>query len=252
MTIAPKSMLILAVLGLLFFLAAPASADWKPGDGYKMHFPQLPDPDGWDVSLMQPGIIADDWMCTGSGPVSDIHGWISVRGDADLIAESMILGIYSDAPIDQGAGFSRPDKLLWSRTISAANLVVAGPFFGDEGWYDPLENFYQRPDHTVYYQINITGIEQPFRQIENTIYWLGVSVTQFAGVNSQVGWKTSLDHWNDDAVFLGSDGLWHELIDPETGISLDMAFVITPEPGALVLLATAALGLLLFAWRRRK
>ena len=63
-----------------------------------MHFPQLPDPNGWDVSLMQPRIIADDWLCTGTGPVSDIHGWISVQEDADLIAESFNRGIYSERP----------------------------------------------------------------------------------------------------------------------------------------------------------
>ena len=30
-------------------LAGPALADWEPADGHKMHFPQLPDEDGWDV-----------------------------------------------------------------------------------------------------------------------------------------------------------------------------------------------------------
>ena len=30
-------------------LAGPALADWDPADGHKMHFPQLPDEDGWDV-----------------------------------------------------------------------------------------------------------------------------------------------------------------------------------------------------------
>ena len=77
-------------------------------------------------------------------------------------------------------------------------------------------------------------------------------MNQYTGVNSQIGWKTSLDHWNDDAVFMGSDGLWHEFRDPVTGVSLDMAFVITPEPGTLVLLAAAGIGLLLFARRRSK
>ncbi len=35
----------IAALGL----ALPALADWDPSDGHKMHYPQLPDPVGWDV-----------------------------------------------------------------------------------------------------------------------------------------------------------------------------------------------------------
>ena len=37
---------------------------------------------------------------------------------------------------------------------------------------------------------------------------------------------------------------WRELIDPRTGISLDMAFVITPEPATLALLTLGAIAVL--------
>lgn len=40
-----KLIALLCVLAL----GGPALADWQPGDGHKMHFPQLPDEDGWDV-----------------------------------------------------------------------------------------------------------------------------------------------------------------------------------------------------------
>ena len=53
---------LLAVVALLTVLAAGASADWFPGDGHKMHFPQLPDPDplhgqetrlaGWQLRIL--------------------------------------------------------------------------------------------------------------------------------------------------------------------------------------------------------
>ena len=39
----------LIALSCITLLAGPAFADWLPGDGHKMHFPQLPDEDGWDV-----------------------------------------------------------------------------------------------------------------------------------------------------------------------------------------------------------
>ena len=62
-------------------------------------------------------------------------------------------------------------------------------------------------------------------------------------MGTEFGWKTSLDHWNDDATYYYTiDGIdppyWNELIDPVQGVSLDMAFVITtiPEPSTIVLL----------------
>jgi len=33
----------------VLFANSIAFADWAPGDPHKMHFPQEPDPYGWDV-----------------------------------------------------------------------------------------------------------------------------------------------------------------------------------------------------------
>jgi hypothetical protein len=52
-----------------------AIADWEPSDGHKMHFPQMPDPVGWDVNFHD-FYLADDWRCSETGPVTDIHFWI--------------------------------------------------------------------------------------------------------------------------------------------------------------------------------
>ena len=68
------------------------------------------------------------------------------------------------------------------------------------------------------------------------------------------GWKTSQQHWNDDAVFGDSDDPfahpdgWRELRyplgHPFEGRSIDLAYVITtvPEPATWVLAALALLG----------
>jgi hypothetical protein len=56
---------------------APAQAHWVPADGHKMHFPQLPDSAGWDVNQtpVEFMCLADDWMCSETGKVTDIHVW---------------------------------------------------------------------------------------------------------------------------------------------------------------------------------
>ncbi|MCP4902422.1 MAG: PEP-CTERM sorting domain-containing protein, partial [bacterium] len=64
------------------------------------------------------------------------------------------------------------------------------------------------------------------------------------------GWKTSQDHWNDNAVWEVSNGVYAPLSDPlaQPPTPLDMAFVITPEPTTLGLLALGGLVVL----KRRK
>jgi len=89
------------------------------------------------------------------------------------------------------------------------------------------------------------------------IYWL--DVTAFPHDPDAVfGWKTSLDHWNDDAVYwddiAGADALPNELRypmgHPFEGESIDLAFVIVPEPATMLLLIGG--GVLAVVRRRRR
>lgn len=241
-----RTLTVLATVGLL---VAPALADWDVGDPYKMHYPQLPDPTGWDINITR-DFMFDDWMCTSSGPVTDIHFWGSWRGDIVGQFARIIVSIRADVPVgaDPNYTFSHPQGPagtgLWMREFYPQDWTMRGPYSGVQGWYDP-----QPPttmvigDHTQFFQINIENILDPFYQEEGTVYWLGIHAIPVS-VGPEFGWKTSQDHWNDDAAFYY--GGWNELIDPLTGESLDLAFVITPEPAAL-----AVLGLGLVALRRR-
>src|SRR5512137_3002215 len=62
---------------LVMLVAVSARADWNVGDPYKMHYPQLPDlsPNGLDVKATAPKILADDFLCTQTGPITDVHIW---------------------------------------------------------------------------------------------------------------------------------------------------------------------------------
>jgi hypothetical protein len=238
---------LIAVIALIFSATA-ADADWFPGDPHKMHFPQLPDPNGWDVNSTFPQFLADDWQCSETGPVSDVHFWFSFRQNQPVPIDRIHLSIHSDVPADPKNPFSHPGDLLWE-----AEFIPGDPYTkiipygeGDQGWYDPKSGEFVLHDHSLYFQANIENIPEPFHQELGKIYWLDVSI--ISPEPDRIGWKTSLDHFNDDAVWWhhipGTPPLYHELIDPITGQSLDLAFVITPEPGSLIALGLGMLALL--------
>ena len=220
----------------VLFVTGTTLADWNEGDGHKMHYPQLPDPCGWDVAFRSyvmgepcPLELADDWMCTETGPVSDIHFWLSWQYDAEGYIPSVHVRIFSDNP-NGPHGWSEPNELLWDRWFDASNGEFTYRQYGsgNQGWYDPYADQWNRSDHQQYFQINIDNILNPFIQEEGAIYWLSIAIDAWDG---EAGWKTSLDHWNDDAVWRNPETLeWIELRDPIiSDKSLDFSFVITTE-----------------------
>lgn len=243
-----------------------ARADWDRDDPYK--WLQLPDPNGWDVNATELRILADDFECTETGWITDIHFWGSWKSDDVGAIQTVFLSIYADVPAgqDPDAPYSHPGEALWSRQFDPATdpgVVIREWGSGEQGWYDPVTGEYSASDHTGIWQVNVfLDREDWFLQegtaAEPAVYWLSVSV--YTADVEEFGWKTSVDHWNDDAVSGGWFGPNHgppvfdqELLDPVTGESLDLAFVLTgipiPEPG---MLAVGGLGLLALGGLRRR
>ena len=144
----------------------------------------------------------------------------------------------------------------------------------DEGFFDPNQNEIIGTDTKVI-QYNFVMNDDPgipndvFQQTRDTIYWLDVMALPLPEWDNQpvtpvFGWKTSADHWNDDSVYGDYDAAgdpptaWNELFDPRQSsqmpigqlVSLDQAFVITPEPTTMSLLCIG--GLAVLRRRRRK
>ena len=293
------AMLVVAVASVA------ARADWQPGDGHKMHYAQLPDLSytGMDV-MSYPGYavqvevdpplwqevdprkeLADDWMCSASGAVTDIHIWGSWLFDEQPPEQPhpiFMLTIWPDVPAGAEPGsHSRPGDLwLWSQVFTPADYAVMPPIpTQGEQFFDPNANYGEGAiigTDTICWQYNFDIDEVlAFRQEEGTIYWLSVmayyptEIDDGTGLMEQApwrwGWKTSLDHFNDDAVFGDwtfdpGTGQWY---DPVTwnelrypmghlfeGQSIDLAFVITPEPATMGLLGLGIVGLM--ARRRRR
>ncbi|MBI5417595.1 PEP-CTERM sorting domain-containing protein [Candidatus Poribacteria bacterium] len=241
---------------LIFFTAflvipfRPILADWDPGDPYYMHYPQLPDINGWDVDFSKCYSVADDWRSPGTNPVNDIHFWFSSYKDQPFVINDVTLSIYSDDRTTES--FSHPGTLLWNLKATP-DLYTLRLYAdnGDQGYINPGMGF-EIDHHKDIWQLNFPKIPNPFMPQKDTIYWLGIKMHGIDPL-SKLGWKTSTDHFEDAAVWGWYDQQsWAPLKDPKTNYTsnLDLAFVITPEPTSY-LLFSIGLGLLGFFLRSR-
>jgi hypothetical protein len=251
-------MLMTAAL-FVSYAAAPAVADWQPGDGHKMHFPQTPNIGGWDVEFAA-SRLADDWMCTETDTVTDIHFWVSWYQNLGGDIPGFSVAIYPDLPVghpDNTYPYSVPDY----RQVLYYHDFVPGEFTQRllapdmQGWWDPSNPLvYELDNHDLWHQINLFDVQSyvdpPFVQDSGSIYWLEIDF----GTLPHVGWKESDQHFNDAAIFYW-DTTRIECRDPITGGAIDLAFVITgtggPPPGEIPTLSEWGLiifCLLLFGW----
>ena len=223
-TVLSKVLLVVIVAGtfglVITWTATPALADWWPGDDYKMHYPQTPKQGGWDVEFAG-SRLADDWLCTETGPVTDIHFWISWMFDMVQPIPDIRIGIWSNDPSGP-LGWSVPGQLLWERIFTSSDITIVEWEPDLQGWYDPSSGSFMPDNHFLRFQINIENIPDPYIQEEGVIYWLEIDF----GPLPFIGWKETDQHWNDDAVFWWTP-FWWEVRDPTTGGSIDLAFVIT-------------------------
>jgi hypothetical protein len=231
--------------------SAAALADWDETMAAK--WVQFPDETvyGIDVNASYGFILADDFECTEAGPIKDIHIWASWLNDylpmGDPDAVRFTLSIHSDIPASESpTGYSMPGEVLWYRDFQPGEFTARIWIdYVEEGWMDPPESYIFPGDFVIWqYNFYIPDGEEFWQQgtpDEPVVYWLDVKAEPFDGA-AMLGWKTSRDHWNDDAVWgEGYEpyiGPWFELRYPPGhelwGESIDLAFVITGlEPSDL-------------------
>jgi hypothetical protein len=256
-----KKLITICAVAAMLAIGSTANAHWDSSMPYKMHYPQLPDPYGWDVSLTNAS-LADDWQCSENGDVKDIHLWFSIKGyNSQELPElpagpNINVSIYSNifiTPPEGSESYSLPKDLLWSRTFTDSQYDAEYAGSGNQGWFNPVTQEAVYPDHTAYYLLNIENIDAPWKQVAGTIYWLGISLSWPTEVPSppEMGWKTSNDHFMDDAAWSTAGAGWQPDLeypsnDPlnRDGQSIDLAFVITPEPATVALLTLGGLAML--------
>ncbi len=197
-----------------------------------------------------PQILADDFLCTTTGAITDIHVWGSwyhdyLPGNGPNSVD-FTLSIHEDIPVGDPCNpndYSIPGRLLWVREFAAGDYAAAIEAQDiTEGYYVPCVPYYENnADWTCYrYDFLIDPCDAFIQQgdpCEPVVYWLDVQAKVYAEFDQRFGWKTSLEHWNDDAVWAAGDetshGPWQELrYPPEHPLypdSIDLAFAITTE-----------------------
>ena len=229
-------------LDLAFALTTPGQVPTPPPPTNK--WVQYPDQsNGLDVNDTLPNILADDFRCTASGSITNIQLWGSWLDDATPDPKTtFVLGIWSDVPSSfstTSAGrFSHPGQLLWTETFVPGGYAITFYTNGTEQFYDPATGKLSRETKIWNYSFNP---KVPFCQQGSTnspvTYWLSAYAQTAPPLF--FGWKTSTNHWGDDAVFghLNAAGPalgdWQELHDPTIPtalVSLDLAFVINNGP----------------------
>jgi len=241
----------IVVMGLLHGLDGETQAAPAQQQGFALKWQQPPDltPTGLDVSafFLEPpfsSVLADDFLCTQTGPISQIEfwgSWLNNYGGPDPMW--FTLSIHSNAP---GPPYSQPGDLLWLHTYAAGECVATFEQGGVmEGFFAPQTGDYFSLGDSQVWRYTCPGPEGFIQQgtpQHPVTYWLDVQAYPVPG--EYFGWKTSLQHWQDDAVWAaGAEPVqatdppaWNELRYPQghpmQGQSIDLAFRIWGGPDA--------------------
>lgn len=211
---------------LLVLSVTSGLADWPDNNTNVAKWYQFPDrsSNGYDILAGAPPlgpagsgmpiILADDFQCTRSGPITDIHiwgSWLGLTGPTNLPPIPITLGIWTDVPAVTNSTSitnSHPGTLLWSQTFAPGQYQVrpvASVPDGETFWNpDPAPVGLILGSEFIIWQYNFYPTN-PFVQQVGTNYWLSMTAGSAdpAGTPGPLfGWKTTAtNHWNDDAVF---------------------------------------------------
>lgn len=196
----------------LFRVVMNANFGWRqpwPVSGNVVKFRQNPDPtirgmdvlDSWLTNTGPATLLADDFICTRTGPVTDIHLWGSWLNDLVDYWPTFWVGIWSDVPKTPTTP-SQPGQLLWWQQFSPGQYRASLHQQGTpEQFLDPnAPPKIIGQDHQIWKYDFFP--QNPFRQLGSPqlprVYWLSVVTKTAPG--RVFGWKTTPDHYNDFAA----------------------------------------------------
>jgi hypothetical protein len=199
------------------------------------------DPKTWSAE-----ILADDYECTLTGPVTQIAIWGSYYADvlpgSDHSNVQFVLSIRENVPASSTSGYSMPGKILWTRTFKKGQFTVQEDTSDVQMFYSPSGPELIPYSHKRAFKYTFPiDPSQAFIQTGTgtnpAVYWLSVQahVTHVPPSIVRFGWKTSAGIRNHDAVWASGQepysGTWKKLnyptSHPRTGQHTALAFLIT-------------------------
>jgi hypothetical protein len=158
---------------------------------------QLPPTDG-------PWWLADDFVCTNSGPITDIHLWGSWQYDSPLSNSiTFQLYVFDNVPTNSGNLFSHPGtNVLWHQTFTPNNYAErVWTTNAVESFLDPGQPQILGPDTVVwYYCFYPTNLYQCGSNTAPITYWLAAFAELPRCVTNVFGWKTTTSVQHDISV----------------------------------------------------
>ena len=192
-------------------------------------------------------VLADDFERSKPGIVTKVILWGSWKDDIKGQIKKIHLSFHNDIPADacDPCSYSMPGNELWSRDFNTGEFTESlyATFSLPDWFWDPAGGQAADPcnDYQIWqYEIPIKtwlAFAHGGSPHNPAIYWLDVYVELEPDSNNpQFGWKTTTEHWNDDAVWSNDAGsTWNELRYPPQHSycpnSIDLAFAIESEKG---------------------
>jgi hypothetical protein len=190
-------------------------------------------------------IVADDFRCLGSMPVTSIHwwgsyyGWDQGSGLPPVVPTMWWIGFWSNMPAGMATPYSFPNQLLHSFTVPAQRVQM------NKAGTDQYFTYY--PYDTCYEYYLPLQPQEVFRQNDfndvtmDQTFWLSiVAIYPQDEPYFPWGWKTRPWHWMDDAVtfnlpLMPAPGYINippvtPLVDPMFQESMDVSFELDTDP----------------------
>jgi hypothetical protein len=193
---------------------------------------------GYDVLNDISWVLADDFLCTNTGPITDIHLWGSFLSNAVTANLTFYLAIYDNIPVGPGNpnNFSMPGNLKWSEIFAPGQYNQSFYTNGQETFMEPRVPSNLGPDSQVWYFCfyPTNQFVQQGSATATNVYWLMVFAQPPAGAGPppMYGWKTATEVRNDISVhapwpggFPAANPGWTPTADV-TGLRHDLAFKI--------------------------
>jgi formylglycine-generating enzyme required for sulfatase activity len=167
--------------------------------------------DIWNSSSMPvgandgPWVLADDFICTNTGPITDIHLWGSWLNDQSATNTiTFWLGLYDDVPKSATNAYSHPGNLLQQQTFSPGQYAEGLWGTGPESFVDPANNLigtYIGSDTLVWeYCFYPSNFTQSGSISNARTYWLAAFAQMPPGITNAFGWKTTTNVQHDASV----------------------------------------------------